>query len=229
MQTSPSLRPAELKIFSVARASVEPVPGLQPSTPSLPFSDEAGTAGKAGKPRVRKAAQEAGITRKRVTARARRCPRWCSLSVPSVSPHRCAKSGSWMLGCCPRRTGSGGSSRDSRWVVGLIRAGWAVGELLDVAVERSSLDQLEVEVGRALDHFDEPSGGGNVDPVAFAAANDRPAMASSSGVFRLPRRNVRAARRNLRGVPPSRSGFRSWTLTGRCLAWCGSLWSGSSL
>ena len=59
----------------------KPSVGLEPTTPSLPSSNEPGSEGKPGKPRARNPHKE-GIGRRRVTRRGRACPRWCSLSVP---------------------------------------------------------------------------------------------------------------------------------------------------
>ena len=64
--------------------SLEPSDGLERSTPSLPFSSETGSEGSAGhgdheSPGNRR------IRRRRVNANGRACPRWCSLTVPSMT------------------------------------------------------------------------------------------------------------------------------------------------
>jgi hypothetical protein len=50
--------------------------------PLLTIEQRGGDGGHARETAGTKAAHEEGIARRRMTARARRCPRWCSLSVP---------------------------------------------------------------------------------------------------------------------------------------------------
>jgi len=50
--------------------------------PLLTIQRQGGTRGQRGEGTGTKAAQEEGIGRRRLNSRARRCPRWCSLSVP---------------------------------------------------------------------------------------------------------------------------------------------------
>ena len=49
-----SCRPCRQRKELISRHFAKPSDGLEPSTPSLPFSAEAGSEGKRGKPRARK-------------------------------------------------------------------------------------------------------------------------------------------------------------------------------
>jgi hypothetical protein len=77
-----------------------------------------GNRGQTREAAVTKAAQEEGAIRRRLTARARRRPRWCSLSVPSVGPLQPLSAGAGGSGCVDarrRRRHPGRVRRSSRW------------------------------------------------------------------------------------------------------------------
>jgi hypothetical protein len=67
-----------------AGISSKPSDGLEPSTPSLPSSDEPRREGKRGSQRTRKPPKGEGSLEGEVIAGGRCWPRWCSLSVPSA-------------------------------------------------------------------------------------------------------------------------------------------------